>query len=84
MIDLRESMGLGQGRTLQSDTLPTGLRSLVRGLLVKISIKQCISVPDDCFYLIANCVDSDKNAALSDISSGFLLFAKVPVYQYPE
>ena len=51
-------------------------------LLVKISIKLCISVPEDRFYLSKQCRPR-WNAALCDISSASSLFAKVPVY-YPE
>ena len=30
------------------------------GLSVKISMKRCISVPKECFYLIANSADPDE------------------------
>ena len=54
-----------------------------KGLPVKISIKWCISVPEDYFYLSKQCRPW-WNATLSGISSGFSLFAKAPVYPYPE
>ena len=46
-----------------------------KGLLVKISIKWCISVPEDLFIL-ANSENHDEMPAA--------LFAKVPVYWFPE
>ena len=53
-----------------------------KGLSVKTSIKLCFSVPEDYFYL-ANSVDPDK-MLLCYISFGSSLFAKEPVYYYPE
>ena len=42
---------------------------------VKISIKWCISVPEDSLYLSKQC-RLDENLALCGISSGSSLFAK--------
>ena len=53
--------------------------SYFKGLLVKISIKWCISVPEDCFIL-ANSAYPDEMPPLP----GSSLFAKVHVPWYPE
>ena len=47
-----------------------------KGLLVKMHIKLCISVPEDCFYLLS------KETVQALISSGYSLLAKLPSYQY--
>ena len=47
-----------------------------KGLPVKISLKRCISAPED--FFLANSADPDG------ISSSSSLFAKVPAYRYPE
>ena len=54
-----------------------------KGLPVKISPKWCISVPKGYFYLGEQCRPW-WNPASFFISSESSLFAKVPVYQYPE
>ena len=53
------------------------------GAANKISIKWCISITEDCLYLIKQCRPW-WNAILSSISSGSSLFAKEPVYQYTQ
>ena len=53
------------------------------GLSVKSAIKWWISVPEDIFYLSKQ-GRPWWNVALSSISSGSSLFAKVPIYRYPE
>ena len=51
--------------------------------LIKISVKWCISVHKDCFYISKWCRPW-WNAALCSISSGCSLFVKVPGHQYPK
>ena len=66
------------------DTISMELSILYfKGSHVKISIKCCMSVPEDCFYLGKQCRPG-SNATFCSISSGSSLFAKVTIYGYPE
>ena len=78
---------------LYIDTIRMELSNMYfKGFIVKISIKRCISVSED-FFIFANSADPDvmllyailaKSADLCSILSWSSLFAKEPVYWYPE